>query len=158
MPRVKLKEQPVYEFTHTVTVRVTDLNYGKHLANDAVVGLIGEARVQALHQLGLNEFDLGDGQTGLILADLVVNFNAEGFLFDTLQIDSHIGDISRKSFRLFYRITKESQHLALAETGIITFNYAERQAVSIPEAFLEALNRYKNFPLKGKDALGFSGV
>ena len=143
MPRVKLEEQPTYEFTYTVTVRVTDLNYGNHLANDAIIGLISEARVQLLRELGLSEFDLGDGQTGLILADLVVNYQAEGFLFDSLQIDSHVGDISRKSFRIFHRITKEEQPVALAETGIITFNYAERQAVSIPEAFLKAVrNEY----------------
>ena len=144
MPRVKLEEQPNYEFTHTVTVRVTDLNYGNHLANDALVGLIGEARVQVLRQLDAREFDLGDGQTGIILADLAVNFKAEGFLFDTLQIDSHIGDISRKSFRMFHRITKkDGQPLALAEAGIITFSYAERQVASIPTVFLQAVERYQ---------------
>ncbi|MCB9078948.1 MAG: thioesterase family protein [Anaerolineaceae bacterium] len=144
MPRVKLEEQPTYEFSHTVTVRVTDLNYGNHLGNDSVVGLISEARVNLLHALGLSEFDLGDGQTGIILADLVINFKAEGFLFDVLHIDCHIGDISRKSFRIFYRLTKNTQLVALAETGIITFNYADRQTVSVPDAFLQAWNDYKS--------------
>ncbi|MCB0164768.1 MAG: thioesterase family protein [Anaerolineae bacterium] len=144
MPRVKLEEQPTYEFSHTVTVRVTDLNYGNHLGNDSVVGLISEARVQLLHALGLSEFDLGDGRTGIILADLVVNFKAEGFLFDSLHIDCHIGDISRKSFRIFYRLAKGAQLVALAETGIITFNYADRQTVSIPDAFLQAWNAYQS--------------
>lgn len=143
MSRVKLEEQPIYEFSHTVTVRVTDLNYGNHLANDAVVGLISEARVHLLRALGLSEFDLGDGRTGIILADLVVNFKAEGFLFDVLRIDCHIGDISRKSFRIFYRLSKEPQLVALAETGIITFNYAERQTVSIPGPFLQAWANYQ---------------
>lgn len=144
MPRVKLEEQPTYEFSHTVTVRVTDLNYGNHLGNDSVVGLISEARVRLLRALGLSEFDLGDGRTGIILADLVINFKAEGFLFDSLNIDCHIGDISRKSFRIFYRLTKDTQLVALAETGIITFNYANRQTVSVPDAFLQAWNDYKS--------------
>ena len=144
MSRVKLEEQPTYEFSHTVTVRVTDLNYGNHLANDAVVGLISEARVHLLRTLGLSELNLGDGQTGIILGDLVVNFKAEGFLFDVLHIDCHIGDISRKSFRIFYRLSKDAQLVALAETGIITFNYADRQTVSIPDSFLQAWNNYQN--------------
>ena len=42
MPRVKLEEQPTYEFNHTLTVRVTDLNYGNHLSNDAVIRLSEE--------------------------------------------------------------------------------------------------------------------
>ncbi|MCB0195760.1 MAG: thioesterase family protein [Anaerolineae bacterium] len=141
MPRVKLEEQSNYEFIHTVTVRVTDLNYGNHLANDALVGLIGDARVHVFHELNARELDLGDGQTGIILADLVVNFKAEGFLFDTLQIETHIGDISRKSFRMFHRINKDGQPLALAEAGIITFNYDERQVVAIPDVFLRAVKR-----------------
>ena len=144
MPRIKLQEQPTYEFEHTLTVRVTDLNYGGHLANTAVVGLVHEARVQLLRTLGCSEFNLGDDQTGLVIGDLVVNFRAEGFLTDTLRIESHIGEISVKSFRVFHRICRENSLLALVETGLITFDYARRKAAPVPKTFLQKLEAYQH--------------
>jgi acyl-CoA thioesterase FadM len=142
MPRVKLAEQLHYEFHYQVTLQVRDINYGGHLGNDAVVGLIHEARLNLLRQLGCNEMDLGDGQTGLIIGDLVVNYKAEGFMFDCLQIDSHIGEINRNSFRIFHRFTKNGEILALAETGIVTFNYQQRRIAFIPDRFINALNQF----------------
>jgi acyl-CoA thioesterase FadM len=141
MPRIKLQEQPVYEFHYDVTIQVGDLNYGGHLSNDALVGLLHEARVNLLHGLGLSEKEIGDGQTGLIMADLVVNFKAEGFLFDLLQIDSHIGEFSRNGFRVFHRVVRGDDLVALAETGMVTFNYAERRIAPVPEAFIRAVRQ-----------------
>lgn len=140
MPRVKLQEQSCYEFRYEVTLQVRDINYGGHLGNDALVGLLHEARINLLSQLGCSEMNLGDGQTGMIMGDLVVNFREEGFMLDRLQIDSHIGEMSRRSFRIFHRITKGDNILALAETGLVTFNYARRAIAPIPAAFIEALN------------------
>ena len=139
MPRVRLEEQPVYEFEHKLTVRVTDLNYGAHLADSAVVELIHEARARLLDDLGCGELDLGDGQTGIIMGDLVLNFKQEAFLFDVLTIKSHFGDISQRGFRIFHKICKDKQILALAETGLVAFNYERRQIVAIPQPFREAL-------------------
>jgi acyl-CoA thioesterase FadM len=139
MPRVKLEEQPEYEFEHSLSVRVTDLNYGAHLANNAVVELIHEARVRLLHNLGCSEKDLGDGCTGIIMGDLVLNFKHEGFLFDVLTVKSHIGEVSRRGFRIFHKICRDDLTLALAETGLVAFNYEERNIVTIPQPFREAL-------------------
>lgn len=143
MPRIKLKEQSGYEFQQTVSVRVTDLNYGGHLGNDALVSLIHDARAHLLYLLGCDEFDLGDQRTGLIMTDLIVNFKREGFMFDRLQIDSHVGEVSQKSFRIFHRITKAGDLLALVETGLVAFDYGQRRVVPLPEAFLRALETYK---------------
>lgn len=140
MPRIKLHEQPRYEFCYEVTLQVRDINYGGHLGNDALVGLLHEARINLLNRLGCSEMDLGDGQTGIIMADLAVNFKEEGFMLDRLQIDSHIGEISQRSFRIFHRITKGGSILALAETGFVAFNYAIRAIAPVPAAFIEALN------------------
>lgn len=142
MPRVKLTEQHSYEFSHTLHVRVTDLNYGSHLSNDAVVRLIHEARVQLLRQLGCRELDLGDGHTGFIMGDLAVNFRQEGFLFDEITVQSHIGDITDRSFRVYHRLCRNGETLALAETGMVMFNYADRAIAPVPPEFLQALADY----------------
>jgi acyl-CoA thioesterase FadM len=146
MPRVKLQRQPSYEFHYEVTLQVRDINYGGHLGNDALVGLLHEARINLLHSLGLSEMNLGDGQTGIIMADLVVNFLEEGFMLDRLDIDSHIGEMTQRSFRIFHRLTKGGKILALAETGIVTFNYAERKIAPVPQSFQQTLENLSAAP------------
>lgn len=143
MPRVKLEEQPDYEFHYEVTLQVRDINYGGHLGNDALIGLLHEARLALLRQLGCTEMTLADDQTGIILGDLVVNYRAEGFMFDRLNLDSHLGEIGRNSFRIFHRVTRDKTLIALAETGIVTFNYRERKIVPVPEGFINRLQQYR---------------
>jgi acyl-CoA thioesterase FadM len=90
--------------------------------------------------------NLGDGQTGIIMADLVVNFLEEGFMLDRLDIDSHIGEMTQRSFRIFHRLTKGGKILALAETGIVTFNYAERKIAPVPQSFQQTLENLSAAP------------
>lgn len=139
MSRIRLSEQPEYKFHHTITLQPRDINYGGHLGNDALVSLLGVARVNMLRSIGISEADLGDGRTGIIMSDLVINFRAEGFMFDELLIDTHIGELSRTGFRIFHRVTKEKTLIALAETGITTFDYASRKIAPVPETFLKTL-------------------
>jgi acyl-CoA thioesterase FadM len=137
MPRIKLNPQNRYQHIYETTIEVTDLNYGNHMGNDALVGIIHRARVHVLHRLGVSENNLGDGGTGILLTDLVVNYKGEGFLFDELVVESSIGELRPKGFRLFHRIaTAQNRLIALAETGIVAFNYHTRKVVPIPEAFV----------------------
>jgi len=139
MPRTKLREQPVYEFHYGVTLQSRDINYGGHLGNDALVTLIGEARVNLLRILGCSEGDLGDRRTAIIMTDLVVNYRGEGFLFDVVCIDTHVGELSRHGFRLFHRVTRDDTVLALAETGFMAFDYQQRKIATLPDTFIRAV-------------------
>jgi len=143
MARVILEEQPTYTFEHTLTIRFTDVNMAAHLATEALVGMLQEARAQALHQLGFDAFSLGVKNVGFAIADLAVNFKQEGALFETLQIESKFGDFGRRSMRLYHRITRAGELLALAEAGLVCFDYAVRQPVPIPGRFLAALEKHQ---------------
>lgn len=139
MPRTKLTEQEKYEFHCTVTLEPRDISYGGHLSNDALVSLLGTARVHLLDTLGFTELNLGDHSTGIIMSDLVVNFKAEAFMLDELVIDTHIGEFTRTGFRLFYRVARGETLVALAETGTVTFNYKSRKPAPAPQIFLRTL-------------------
>jgi acyl-CoA thioesterase FadM len=139
MPRIKLEEQSMYEFTFPVTLYPRDINYGGHLGNDSLVILIGSARAQMFHSMGFAEGDLGDGKTGIIMSDLVMNYRAESFIFDELQIDTHIGEIRSGGFRIFHRVTKKDTLVALAETGVMSFDYTIHRLTHVPEIFLKAI-------------------
>ncbi|MFH1993041.1 MAG: thioesterase family protein [Pseudomonadota bacterium] len=140
MPRSKLVPLNHYQHIYETMIEVTDLNYGNHMGNDVLVGIIHRARVHFLKRLGAAENDLGDGKTGIVLADLVVNYKGEGFLFDPLVVESSIGELQSKGFRMFHRIaTAEKRLIALAETGIAAFDYHQRKVARIPEAFIYRL-------------------
>jgi len=139
--RVKLAPLDHYQSIYETTVEVTDLNYGNHLGNDALVGIIHRARVHFLHQLSASENNLGDGKTGILMADLIVNYMGESFLFDKLSVESSIGEVRSKGFRMFHRITApQDRIIALAETGIVAFNYHRRKIAGIPESFVSKIS------------------
>ncbi len=150
MPRIKLKEQNQYKFEYHTVISVRDLNYGGHLGNDALVGIIHVARLDLLKKLKCDELNLGDGKTSIIMGDLAVNYLNQGFLHDKISIFSHISEIRNSGFRIFHKFIKkndnpagtESKALALAETGIVTFDYKKNKVTGIPDSFLTSLRRY----------------
>lgn len=141
MPRIRLKPEPIYEFNYRIILKPRDMNYGGHMGNDTLVTLIGEARANLFKDLGCSEGDLGDGRTAIIMADLAVNYKSEGFMFDELLVESHLGDITRTGMRVFHRITKGEILVALAETGLLAFDYQQHRIAEIPQTFIESLKK-----------------
>ncbi|OHE59222.1 MAG: hypothetical protein A2Y36_09745 [Treponema sp. GWA1_62_8] len=142
MPRIKLKERTSYRFSVTCPVRVDDINYGGHMDNARFVSFLHEARVRFLQELGATETDLGDGRTGIVMGDLAVNYKAEVFRGAELTIRCDIDEMEARGFRVFYRIENEGAVAAVAETGIIGFDYGERTIGRIPASFIERVREY----------------
>jgi acyl-CoA thioester hydrolase len=142
MPRIKLQEQPRYEFRYEVVLQPRDINYGGHLGHETLIALIHSARTDLLRSMGLSEMNLGDGRTGIIMVDLAVNYQGEGFMFDVIRIESHVGEMTRTSFRIFHRVIKGDKILAFVETGFLAFNYPDRKIARVPQSFLNTLNQY----------------
>jgi acyl-CoA thioesterase FadM len=122
---------------------VGHINYSGHLGHDSIIQILHEARANMLHTLGLDELNLGDGKTGVIAGDTVVTFKNEGFMFEILRVESHIGEVSPADFRVFHRITRTGQLVALSEVGLVGFDYSTRTIVPIPETFNRALVQYR---------------
>jgi acyl-CoA thioester hydrolase len=141
MPRIKLTEQGAYEFHYTLDVRPQDINFSGQVGNDNLVSFVGAARASVFHSMSLSELDLGDGRTGIIMTDLVVNYKAEAFLFDELLIDTHVGEIARSGFRMFHRVRKDTKVIALLETGFATYDYKTKKIAPVPNQFLDLLTR-----------------
>ena len=139
MPKIKVKKFEKYEFLYETKINVRDINYGGHLSNDSVVGLMHEARINMLNQMECSELDLGDGKTGLIMSDLAVSFKAEGFMLDKIGIFTHIDEINDATFRIFYKIMRGDTVLVLAETGMVAYNYIQKQIGEVPIEFLNKL-------------------
>lgn len=140
MPRLQLREAPAYEFSTTLAVRTTDLNYGGHLGNDRLLSLVHEARVAWLASRGWSEIDMGG--VSLILADTAVVYQGEAFAGDSLTFEVQPAEVGRTGFRLFYRVRREGDtaRIALVENGMVAFDYTRRQVTALPTPVAAALN------------------
>jgi acyl-CoA thioesterase FadM len=132
MARVKVALPAAFIFTATLPVRITDLNYGAHLGNDALLGLLHEARVQLLAHLGLAEFDPAT-RLGFIMADVAIEYKAEAFHGDVLSIAMGLADPNKYGFDLVYQVhNQQGKEVARAKTGMLAFDYNTRKLRALP--------------------------
>ncbi|MDX1936495.1 MAG: thioesterase family protein [Flavihumibacter sp.] len=141
MSRVKLTMPDRFSFSTQIPVRITDINYGGHVGNDAILSLIHEARLQYLQHLGYTELNLQG--FGLLMVDAAIEFKHELFYGNSLTIAVTAADISRSSFNLYYKMetVKEDKSVvvALVKTGMICYDYAAKKVASIPNDVRKSL-------------------
>jgi acyl-CoA thioester hydrolase len=137
MAAVTLTLPESFPFTTEIPVRITDINYGGHLGNDAVLSIIHEARMQFLRSLGYSEADVKG--TGIIMTDCVIKYHNEGFYGMMLNVGVAAGEHSSRGCDIFYLLTDKStsKEIARAKTGIVFFDYSTRKVINMPESFRE---------------------
>ena len=134
MARIKLAIPPGEIAAFKIPVRITDINYGDHVGNDAFVAIIHEARMQWLSKYNYTELEI-EG-IGLIMSDLVIEFKNESFYGDVIEIKISAGEISRAAFELYYVLSavRNGEHIILAnaKTGMVCYDYAIKKVAAIP--------------------------
>lgn len=135
MARIKLDLPATVHFTTEIPVRISDINYGNHLGNDALLSLIHEARARFLNHWGYSEMNV-EGAS-IIMSDAAIMYRAEVFYGDVLTFEISVVDFHRFGCDLVYEIrNKESRkEVARAKTGIIFYNYQEKKMLDVPEKF-----------------------
>lgn len=142
MNRIKINLPENFNFSTTITIRVTDLNYGGHVGNDSFLSLIHEARQQFLLSHGYKELEIAG--IGLIMADVMIEFKKELNYGDIVKISVAATDFDKLGFDLYYKlevINGEEIILAgKAKTGMLCFDYGEKKKVSVPEEVVKKLS------------------
>jgi acyl-CoA thioesterase FadM len=137
MARIKIEIPENIHDRLCIPVRITDVNYGNHMGNDALIGIIHEARVQWLNKMGYTEMNI-EG-SAIIMSDLAVCYLSESFYGDQLEISIAIGEFSSAGFELYYLIetTRAEQKIiiAKAKTGIVFYDYNCKKIAMIPNDF-----------------------
>ncbi len=135
MSRVTINLPAHPAFTTEIPVRITDINYGNHMGNDAFVGIVHEARIRWLKQFGWTEL-LFDG-IGLIMVDIAVRFKSQAVHGDVLKLSVTPVDFSASGFNLIYHavLAGTGTEVARARTGMVFFDYAKKKMVAMPEKF-----------------------
>jgi len=137
MARIKLDMPDNYLFTAEIPLRISDINYGGHLGNDAVLSLIHESRVQFLRRYGYTEMNV-EG-FGIIMTDTAIVYKSEGFYGDRIKVDITIADFNKYGCDIYYLMSNKetATDVAHVKTGIVFFDYEMRKVVPLPEAFRE---------------------
>ena len=139
MGRIKLEPLKNYRFSHEQRIFFSHINQAMHVGAPQMAVILHDGRYQMLKTLEIHEFNLGDGKTGAVISDLVINFKAEIFLDDIITVETDFGEIEEKGFRIFYRISKNGKTAVLAETGHICFNFSAKTVCTVPEVFVNKL-------------------
>jgi YbgC/YbaW family acyl-CoA thioester hydrolase len=135
MARIKLQLPHQFVFQTKMAVRISDINYGNHMSNDAYLAFMHEARQQFFISMGYSEMNLAG--TSVIMGDTVLVYKKECFYGDIIQIEVTAGEFGQRSFDLFYRFTHASsgQLVCEAKTGMVCFDYANRTTTKVPDEF-----------------------
>jgi len=135
MPRIQLNppESPI--FTTSLDIRVTDLNYGKHMGHMELIGLLHQARVEFLAANGMTEMNI-EGRT-LIVVDLAVSYRSEAFFGQTLTIDIGLAFEGSRGVEISYAVREKGTGamVAVAQTGVVFADPEARAVVQVPQTF-----------------------
>jgi len=142
MERVKLDfpaEAVIHR--HPLTVRVTDMNYGRHLGHDALISLLHEARIQAFAALDLPEWDMHGYPS--VIADLAVQYQSEARWPDALMIATAVPEPQSKALTIYQRIYQadSQQIVATARVSQLLIDLASGRPVEVPEQVKQALSQ-----------------
>jgi acyl-CoA thioester hydrolase len=141
MTRIKIELPPTFSFSTSIPVRITDINYGGHAGNDAILSLIHEARMQFLKKYGYAELDFAG--IGLIMRDVAIEFKDELFYGNAVIASVAAGDFSKAGFEIYYKLEKEIDGLqktvAIAKTGMVGYDYSKKKIVALPQSAVDSL-------------------
>ncbi len=135
MARIKMEYPGDAAFSAEIELRISDINYGGHLGHDSILSLTHEARVRFFRHFGFSELNV-DGP-GIILSDVAIVYKSESFYGETMIVEVAVCDFVKYGCDLVYRLREKEtgREVALAKTGIVFMDYAERKVVPIPGKF-----------------------
>jgi acyl-CoA thioester hydrolase len=140
--RIKIPFNTPILFKTQISVRICDINYGGHLGNDRILSIAHDARILFLQQWNYTE--LNAAGAGLIMADSAIQYKAESFYGDIIEVAISVDNISTISFDLFYKLSTvrmgKNIDIAFVKTGMIAYDYENRCIINIPDALVRHLS------------------
>lgn len=134
MARIRVDIPQNIKLTVILPVRISDINYGNHLGNDALISIIHEARVLWLKEGNYSELKIEN--VALIMSDLAVEYKSEAFYGDELTVDIAVGEVGRVNFDIYFRVSNQHRAIiAKAKTGMVCYDYYLKKVATVPENF-----------------------
>lgn len=143
MPRAKIELPKHVNFSTEIKIRISDINYGGHVGNEAIIALMQEARIQYIQSLGFeSEVKIVD-PVGIIVADCIVIYKSESFYGESVEVSISCDEFSKYGFNMYYKIssTKDGREVAKGKNGIVFFDYSIKKLAETPPKFIELSSR-----------------
>ncbi|UDQ96567.1 thioesterase family protein [Lentisphaerota bacterium WC36G] len=138
MAKINIPLVENFMFSTYLNVRITDINYGGHLGNDALLGLLHEARLRFLNKYN-HSTELDCCGAGLIMLNIQVDYKAEGLYADKFEIFVTIIDVGKTKFDIVYKVVNVATNNVVAEavSTMAFFDYKRRRIMRCPKNFEE---------------------
>jgi acyl-CoA thioester hydrolase len=132
-----IKKADSFPFSTIMPVRVTDINYGKHLGHLSTIGILHSAWALFLNENGFDELNV-EG-LGVILLNSSYKFLSESYFNDLLQVNVGIGEFSKLKFNFLFKvINQKSGKIAVTGQEEYAFmDYSCGKVARVPERFLD---------------------
>lgn len=111
-----------FPFVHRERVRLRDIDSFGHVNNAVYSTYLEEARLDALGGLG-----------AVILARVEIDFRAELYVGDEIEVHSRCSRIGTKSFDLEHEIRVDGRIAAEAKSVLVGFDYETHRSVPVAE-------------------------
>jgi len=123
-------------FVHRESVRFRDLDPMGHVNNAVFLTYIESARAAFLQHLGAVQ-TLED--LAIIVARIEIDFRARVRFGEEVDVTVRVGRFGEKSFDLEHGLRVGETIVAEAKTVLVTYDYATRAPVEIPDEWREKL-------------------
>ena len=147
MSRVQLSPPETFIFSTEIPIQISDINYGQHLGNDAILRFAHEARLRFLAFMGYSELDVAG--TALIMADAQIQYLRQAFYGQVLRIRLSVTECGRTGFTLFYSFFNLStdEETARVATNMVFFDYQRQISTRTPDAFRTKIAQLSEEPV-----------
>jgi 4-hydroxybenzoyl-CoA thioesterase len=135
MARIRIQLPDSFPFSTEIPLLLSHINYGNHLDNAQLLGVISEARLRLLKSLDYTELDI-DG-LGIIVADAAVQYRSEAFHGEVMVVEMGATDFHEYGCDLVWRMRDKAsaREVARGKTGIVFFDYELRRKATVPAGF-----------------------
>lgn len=140
MAKLSFAVPETFGFSTDIALLRGHINAGNHLGNDALIGLLNEARGRFLAECGVREGGRDDG-LAMVNADMAVRYLSEAHYGETLRFAVAANDFHRCGFDIAYRVSDVAtgRLVAEAKTAHLVMSPQTGRAVDAPEQMIAAL-------------------
>lgn len=141
MARVDIELPDKFGYSTELPILIGHINRGDHLANEALIALLNEARVRFMADRGVHEFR--ESGALFVNADLAVIYKSEAKYGESLLIELAASGFHRCGCDIVYRVSDagSGRLVALAKTAHIVFDAEKGCAMTAPTELRELLQQ-----------------
>lgn len=135
MARIHIDLPEHFGFSTEIPLYTSHINAAGHLDNAQLFFIVSEARERFLQSMGYHSKNI-EGLS-IILADAAAQYKSEAFYGEVLVVAMTATDFNKRGCDFVYRVTDRAsgREVARGKSGVVFFDYSQRQVADVPAAF-----------------------